>query len=45
MFLANVPARLARLLQQWTTPLRDAAAINATYWVQLVVLKKTGLPE
>ncbi|MBW3512022.1 RNA-guided endonuclease IscB [Janthinobacterium sp. NKUCC06_STL] len=44
VFLANASARLARLLQFATMPLRDAAADNATRWVLLSALEKTGLP-
>lgn len=43
-FLLRDPVRLARILKQAQAPLRDAAAVNATRWALLSVLKKTGLP-
>ena len=43
-FLAKEPARLARILKQAQTPLRDAAAVNATRWALHRALKKTGVP-
>lgn len=43
-FLAQDPARLARLLAQAKAPLRDATAVNATRWRLLERLKATGLP-
>ena len=36
--------RLARIKAQMRTPLRDAAAVNATRWALLNALKSTGLP-
>jgi hypothetical protein len=38
------PARLERLVAHAQAPLRDAAAINATRWALLGVLKTRGLP-
>ena len=38
------PIRLGRILAQAQAPLRDAAAINATRWAVLSVLKTSGLP-
>jgi len=38
------PARLARIKAQMRTPLRDAAAVNATRWAMFGALKGTGLP-
>ena len=43
VFLAKDPARMARILKQTKAPLRDAAAVNATRWALLAVLKSTGL--
>ena len=43
-FLAADPARLKRILAQLKTPLRDAAAVNATRWALLHALQSTGLP-
>ena len=43
MFLAKDPTRLARILKQTKTPLRDAAAVNATRWALFGVLKNTGM--
>ena len=43
-FLTDDPVRLARLLRQLKTPLRDAAAMNATRWALQRSLKKMGLP-
>jgi 5-methylcytosine-specific restriction endonuclease McrA len=42
--LVHEPARLARILKQAKTPLRDAAAVNATRWKVFEVLKSFGLP-
>ncbi|MDA8093877.1 MAG: RNA-guided endonuclease IscB [Betaproteobacteria bacterium] len=44
MFLAHDPERLARILRQVKTPLRDASAVNATRWVLFRRLCGTGLP-
>jgi hypothetical protein len=38
------PKRLARILAQAKTPLKDAAAVNSTRWVLFNTLKETGLP-
>lgn len=43
-FLAHDPQRLARLRVQAKSPLRDAAAVNATRWALANALKSTGLP-
>jgi len=43
-FLAHDPARLARILAQVKTPLRDAAAVNMTRWVLYERLMALGLP-
>jgi hypothetical protein len=43
-FLAQQPERLARLLAQAQTPLKDAAALNATRWALWCRLQETGLP-
>ena len=43
-FLKKDPARLAKILAQVKKPLRDAAAVNATRWALVNVLKATGLP-
>ncbi|GAA3239610.1 hypothetical protein GCM10020216_064620 [Nonomuraea helvata] len=43
-FLARRPAILARLLAQAKTPLRDAAAVNATRRALYASLTATGLP-
>lgn len=43
-FLAKDPARLARILKQLKTPLRDAAAVNATRNRLLLEMIKLGLP-
>lgn len=43
-FLANDPARLARILAQVKKPLKDAAAVNSTRWALVQALKATGLP-
>jgi 5-methylcytosine-specific restriction endonuclease McrA len=43
-FLKEQPERLARILAQAKTPLRDAAAVNVTRWVLYERLKAFGLP-
>ena len=43
-FLAKDPVRLARILKQLKTPLRDAAAVNATRNRLLLEMIKLGLP-
>ncbi len=43
-FLREEPERLARLLAQVKTPLRDAAAVNTTRWALYERLKAFGLP-
>jgi len=43
-FLADDPERLARILAQVKTPLRDAAAVNATRWALHDRLIRVGLP-
>jgi 5-methylcytosine-specific restriction endonuclease McrA len=43
-FLKEEPERLARVLAHVKTPLRDAAAINATRWQLYQRLKALGLP-
>lgn len=43
-FLKEQPQRLARMLAQAKTPLRDAAAVNATRWALHERLKAFGLP-
>jgi len=43
-FLKEQPERLARILAQAKTPLRDAAAVNATRWALYERLKACGLP-
>ncbi len=43
-FLREEPERLARLLAQVKTPLRDAAAVNTTRWALVERLKAFGLP-
>lgn len=43
-FLAHDQARLARLLSQAKTPLRDATAINRSRWALFERLKAVGLP-
>ena len=42
-FLAKDKKRLAKILADAKTPLRDAAAVNATRWALANVLKATGL--
>jgi 5-methylcytosine-specific restriction endonuclease McrA len=41
-FLAQDPARLARIVKQAQAPLRDAAAVNITRWALLSALKQTN---
>ena len=43
-FLAKDPARLRRIQAQAKRPLKDAAAVKATWWKLLEALKATGLP-
>ncbi|MFJ2032640.1 RNA-guided endonuclease IscB [Streptosporangium sp. NPDC087985] len=43
-FLKGKPALLAKILKQAKTPLRDAAAVNATRWALWRALEATGLP-
>lgn len=43
-FLKNQPAVLARVLAQAKTPLRDAAAVNATRWALFQALAATDWP-
>ena len=43
-FLKGKPEVLARVRKELKTPLRDAAAVNATRWVLFNELKATGLP-
>lgn len=43
-FLHKKPEVLARILAQAKTPLKDAAAVNATRWHLFERLKATGLP-
>lgn len=43
-FLKGKPKVLARVRRELKTPLRDAAAVNATRWVLFNELKATGLP-
>ena len=43
-FLAHDPERLARIEASRKTPLKDAAAVNATRWALYQALKATGLP-
>lgn len=43
-FLQDDPARLARILEQLKTPLRDAAAVNTTRWALYSRLQGFGLP-
>jgi hypothetical protein len=44
VFLAKQPKRLAKILARLKTPLRDAAAVNATRWELWRRLEETGLP-
>ena len=43
-FLKRKPGVLKKILAQARTPLKDAAAVNATRWDLYHTLKKTGLP-
>ncbi|NEQ35533.1 MAG: HNH endonuclease [Okeania sp. SIO3I5] len=43
-FLKDKPSLLERVLKQAKTPLKDAAAVNATRWKIFETLKKTELP-
>ncbi|PPT07006.1 HNH endonuclease [Geitlerinema sp. FC II] len=43
-FLLEKPSVLERILRQAKTPLKDAAAVNATRWQLYQRLKETGLP-
>ncbi len=43
-FLVHDPKRLARVKAQLRTPLRDAAAVNATRWTVKARLEAQGLP-
>ncbi|MBA3532750.1 MAG: HNH endonuclease [Ardenticatenales bacterium] len=43
-FLAHDPPRLARILAQAQTPLRDAAAVNSTRWALYEALQVMELP-
>ena len=43
-FLAKDPKRLAKILADAKTPLRDAAAVNATRWALANALQATDLP-
>ena len=43
-FLAKDKKRLAKILADAKTPLRDAAAVNATRWALANTLQVTGLP-
>ncbi|MGC9541811.1 RNA-guided endonuclease IscB [Streptomyces sp. UG1] len=43
-FLAHRPGRLAQILQQVKTPLRDASAMNATRWQLIEALGTLGRP-
>ena len=42
-FSRNKPERLAKILKQLKTPLRDAAAVNVTRWALYRALAATGL--
>jgi hypothetical protein len=44
VFLAGKPDRLARLMAQARTPLKDAAAVNATRWALYDRLQQEGYP-
>jgi 5-methylcytosine-specific restriction endonuclease McrA len=44
VFLADQPERLARVLAQAKTPLKDAAAVNTTRWTLYERLTQMGLP-
>ena len=43
-FLAGKPKRLAAIKANLKAPLRDAAAVNATWWALWEALRGTGLP-
>ena len=43
-FLSNDPGRLDEIKKQLKTPLKDAAAVNATRWALYRALDATGLP-
>ena len=43
-FLSNKPELLKRMQAKAKTPLKDAAAVNATRWDLFCTLKKTGFP-
>ncbi|WP_017659274.1 RNA-guided endonuclease IscB [Baaleninema simplex] len=43
-FLSGKPSVLERILRQAKTPLKNAAAVNATRWKLYQRLKETGLP-
>lgn len=43
-FLADQPARLARIEARRKAPLGDAAAVNSTRWALHTALRATGLP-
>ncbi len=43
VFLKHDPARLQRILAKTKTPMKDAAAVNATRWKLLKSLKEIGL--
>jgi 5-methylcytosine-specific restriction endonuclease McrA len=43
-FLAHDPERLEQLLKQARTPLKDAAALNATRWKIYQILQSSNLP-
>ncbi|GGP36110.1 hypothetical protein GCM10010278_10950 [Streptomyces melanogenes] len=43
-FLANDPVRLAQILRQAKTPLRDSAAMNSTRWQLTAALSTLGVP-
>ncbi|WP_179382207.1 RNA-guided endonuclease IscB [Streptomyces sp. SA15] len=44
VFLADRPARLAKILRQARTPLNDATAMNATLWQLIKALGTLGRP-
>jgi 5-methylcytosine-specific restriction endonuclease McrA len=44
VFLVRDPKRLAAILAHVKRPLKDAAAVNATRWVLVRLLKETGVP-
>jgi hypothetical protein len=43
-FLSHDPGRLAKIKTQLKSPLKDAAAVNATRWALYRSLAETGLP-